>query len=53
LTFNGLHGIISQKRELFITADVRTPNPIQNVPSNNAKLHTMDSMIKNMRKEFL
>jgi hypothetical protein len=27
LTFNGLQGIISQKMVLFITTDVRTPNP--------------------------
>jgi hypothetical protein len=25
--FNGLHGIISQERELFITTIVRTSNP--------------------------
>jgi hypothetical protein len=25
--FNGLHGVISQKLELFITAAVRTSNP--------------------------
>jgi hypothetical protein len=28
LTFNGLHGIISQKIELFISTAVRTSNPI-------------------------
>jgi hypothetical protein len=28
LKFNGLHGIISQKTELFITTGVRTSNPI-------------------------
>jgi hypothetical protein len=27
LTFNGLHGIVSQKRELFITTAVRTSDP--------------------------
>jgi hypothetical protein len=27
LTFNGLHGVISQKIELFITTAVRTSNP--------------------------
>jgi hypothetical protein len=27
LTFNGLHGVISQKMVLFITTDVRTSNP--------------------------
>jgi hypothetical protein len=27
LTFNGLHGVISQKMELFITTAVRTSNP--------------------------
>jgi hypothetical protein len=27
LAFNGLHGIISQKMELFITTAVRTSNP--------------------------
>jgi hypothetical protein len=27
LTFNGLHNIISQKIELFITTPVRTSNP--------------------------
>jgi hypothetical protein len=27
LTFNGLHGVISQKTELFITTAVRTSNP--------------------------
>jgi hypothetical protein len=27
LSFNGLHGVISQKTELFIMADVRTSNP--------------------------
>jgi hypothetical protein len=27
LTFNGLHGVISQKMELFITTVVRTSNP--------------------------
>jgi hypothetical protein len=27
LTFNGLHGIISQKIVLFITTAVRTANP--------------------------
>jgi hypothetical protein len=25
--FNGLHSVISQKTELFITSAVRTPNP--------------------------
>jgi hypothetical protein len=28
LTFNGLHGVISQKREFFITTAVITSNPI-------------------------
>jgi hypothetical protein len=28
LTFNGLHGVISQKMKLFITKAVRTSNPI-------------------------
>jgi hypothetical protein len=28
LTFNGLHGVISHKIELFITTAVRTSNPI-------------------------
>jgi hypothetical protein len=28
LTFNGLHEVISQKIQLFITAAVRTSNPI-------------------------
>jgi hypothetical protein len=28
LTFNGLHGVISQKIELFITTAVRTSKPI-------------------------
>jgi hypothetical protein len=28
LTFNGLHGTISQKTELFISTAVRTLNPI-------------------------
>jgi hypothetical protein len=28
LTFNGLHGIISLKRELYITATVRISNPL-------------------------
>jgi hypothetical protein len=27
MTFNGLHGVISQKIELFITTAVRTSNP--------------------------
>jgi hypothetical protein len=27
LTFNGLHGVISQKRVLFITTRVTTSNP--------------------------
>jgi hypothetical protein len=27
LTFNGLHGIVSQKTGLFITTAVRTSNP--------------------------
>jgi hypothetical protein len=27
LTFNGLHGVISQKIVLFITTAVRTSNP--------------------------
>jgi hypothetical protein len=27
LAFNGLHGVISQKTELFITTAVRTSNP--------------------------
>jgi hypothetical protein len=29
LNFNGLHGVISQKIELFITTAVRIANPIQ------------------------
>jgi hypothetical protein len=29
LTFNGLHCVISQKTELFITTGVRTSNPTQ------------------------
>jgi hypothetical protein len=29
LTFNGLHGVISQKIVLFITTAVRTSNPAQ------------------------
>jgi hypothetical protein len=29
LAFNGLHCVISQKIELFITTDVRTSNPTQ------------------------
>jgi hypothetical protein len=29
LTFNGLHGVISPKIELFITTAVRTSNPTQ------------------------
>jgi hypothetical protein len=28
-TFDGLHGVISQKIELFITTAVRTSNPTQ------------------------
>jgi hypothetical protein len=31
LTFNGLHGVISQKTELFITTAVRTSNPTQSL----------------------
>jgi hypothetical protein len=31
LTFNGLHGVISQKIELFIGTAVRTSNPIGTV----------------------
>jgi hypothetical protein len=27
MTFNGLHGFISQKTELFITTGVKTSNP--------------------------
>jgi hypothetical protein len=27
LTFNGIHGVISQKTELFITTGVSTSNP--------------------------
>jgi hypothetical protein len=27
LTLNGLHGVISQKAELFMTTGVRTSNP--------------------------
>jgi hypothetical protein len=30
LTFNGLHGVISLKTRLFITAAVRTSNPTHN-----------------------
>jgi hypothetical protein len=29
LTFNGLHGVISQKIKLFITTAVRTSNPMK------------------------
>jgi hypothetical protein len=29
LTFNGLHGIISQKIELFVTTSMRTSDPTQ------------------------
>jgi hypothetical protein len=41
LTFNGLHGLIYQKMELFITTAVRTSNPtcftgdLQDVKSSN------------------
>jgi hypothetical protein len=31
LTFNGLHSIVSLKTELFITAVVRTSNPVDNL----------------------
>jgi hypothetical protein len=30
VTFNGLHGVISQKTEFFITTAIRTSNPIRN-----------------------
>jgi hypothetical protein len=29
LTFNGIHGVISQEIELFITTAVRTSNPTE------------------------
>jgi hypothetical protein len=41
LTFNGLHGVISQKIELFITTAVRTSNPT-NLNCNNSELTPWD-----------
>jgi hypothetical protein len=35
LTFTGLHGVISQKTELFITAAARTSNPTSKARYNN------------------
>jgi hypothetical protein len=40
LTFNGLHGIISQKIELFITTAVRTSSPTI-IISDFYNLHTV------------
>jgi hypothetical protein len=41
LTFNGLHGVISQEIELFISTAVRTSDPtVTNVAALNGKMHT-------------
>jgi hypothetical protein len=42
LTFNGLHGVISQKTKLFIITAVRTLNP----PSSGA----LDRVLKKIDK---
>jgi hypothetical protein len=44
LTFNGLHGVISQKIELSITTSVRTSNPTQCSPAK--RLLTLHSTIR-------
>jgi hypothetical protein len=38
LTFNGLHGVISQKIELFITTSVGTSKPVASFPLNQSYL---------------
>jgi hypothetical protein len=38
LTFNGLHGVISQKIEFFITTAVRTSNPRSSKGFENGKI---------------
>jgi hypothetical protein len=38
LTFNGLHSIISQKIELFITTAVRILNPTKSYPQKQSQL---------------
>jgi hypothetical protein len=44
LTFNGLHGIISHKIELFITTTVRTSNPTQ-YPARSQQMSEMLHLI--------
>jgi hypothetical protein len=39
LTFNGLHGIMSQKIELFITTAVRTSDPTRHYVPEDRTLH--------------
>jgi hypothetical protein len=40
LTFNGLHGVISQKIVLFITTAVRTSNPESEKVEAKGKYYT-------------
>jgi hypothetical protein len=39
LIFNGLHGVISQRRELLITTAVRASNPTKITLVNGVKLN--------------
>jgi hypothetical protein len=40
LTFNGLHGVISQKKQLFITIVVRTSDPTKISVITKVKRHS-------------
>jgi hypothetical protein len=51
LTFNGLHGVISQRTELFITTTVRTskPNPVVHTHKHTHKKSIVFSFNKPMQ----
>jgi hypothetical protein len=48
LTFNGLHGVISRKIELFLTTAVRTSNPtrVMNRTGREGRCRRDKKMIK-------
>jgi hypothetical protein len=47
LTFNGLHGIISQKIELFVTNVVRTSNLTRLLIAPTIQFRVVESLLRN------
>jgi hypothetical protein len=50
LTFNRLHGVISQKAELFITIAVRTSNPTKVYVPSNMHIQLVKGKFKEVEK---